>query len=113
MPPRRLEIDTAETLVAMVAANVGWALITPLCLLQARADPAAVTVLPLPDAGFSRDLTLVSRPGEYGELPRTIARSSAKIFGAEWQPRLAHLAPWLVGAVKIGVQGGRAGVPDA
>jgi DNA-binding transcriptional LysR family regulator len=100
--PRRLEIDTAETLVAMVAANVGWALITPLCLLQARADPASVKVMPLPDGGLSRDLTLLSRPGEYGELPRTIARSSGDIFRAEWAPRLARLAPWLVDAVKVG-----------
>ena len=42
VPPNRLEIDTADSLVAMVAAGIGWALITPLCLLQARADPAAL-----------------------------------------------------------------------
>jgi DNA-binding transcriptional LysR family regulator len=100
--PRRLEIDTAETLVAMVAANVGWAMITPLCLLQARADPAAVSVVPLPEPLLARELTLVSRAGEYGELPRTIAKASGDILRNEWVPRLGALAPWLAETVRIG-----------
>lgn len=102
VPPHRLEIDTAESLVAMVAADIGWALITPLCLLQARADPATIAVLPLPGAGFNRALTLVSRHGEYGDLPRTIAVSAAEIFRTEWQPKLDRLAPWLVAHVEVG-----------
>ncbi len=98
-PPNRLEIDTADSLVAMVAGGIGWALITPLCLLQARADPAVVVPLPLPDAGFGRELTLVARAGEYGALPQRIARAAAGIFRAEWRPQLERLAPWLGGTV--------------
>lgn len=37
MPPNRLEIDTADSLVALVAAGIGWALIAPLCRLPAAA----------------------------------------------------------------------------
>ena len=102
VPPNRLEIDTADSLVAMVAGGIGWALITPLCLLQARADPAAVAPLPLPNGGFGRELTLVSRPGEYGELPRRIAQTAGEIFRAEWRPQLLRLAPWLGEAVTLG-----------
>jgi DNA-binding transcriptional LysR family regulator len=98
-PPNRLEIDTADSLVAMVAGGIGWALITPLCLLQARADPAAV--VPLPNEGFGRDVTLVSRLGEYGALPQRIAQRASEIFRADWQPQLARLAPWLVGTVTL------------
>jgi hypothetical protein len=72
--------------------GVGWALITPLCLLQARADVETVAAFALPDPGFSRELTLVSRRGEYGELPRSIAKIGGEIFRTEWQPRLAQLA---------------------
>lgn len=100
-PPHRLEIDTADSLVAMVAAGVGWALITPLCLMQARADPDAVVPLPLPGVGLEREVTLVSRPGEYGELPGSIARSTAEIVRSEGWPRLARLAPWLVDTVTV------------
>ena len=101
-PPNRLEIDTADSLVAMVAGGIGWALITPLCLLQARADPAAVVPLPLPDAGFERELTLVARASEYGALPRRIARDATEIFRVEWRGQLLRLAPWLGGAVTLG-----------
>ncbi|MEP6608916.1 MAG: LysR family transcriptional regulator [Burkholderiaceae bacterium] len=99
VPPHRLEIDTAESLVAMVATDIGWALITPLCLLQARADPAEVTPIPLPDAELRRAVTLVSRVGEYGELPRTIAAATAEIFDQQWQPKLERWAPWLAATV--------------
>jgi len=102
VPPHRLEIDTAESLVAMVAAEIGWALITPLCLLQARADPAAVTPMALPGEGFNRALSLVSRRGEYGELPGTIAAATDEIFQAEWLPKLERFAPWLAAKVAVG-----------
>ncbi|MEP6944028.1 MAG: LysR family transcriptional regulator [Betaproteobacteria bacterium] len=102
VPPHRLEIDTADSLAAMVAGGIGWALITPLCLLQARADPNAVTVVALPGAELARDITLVSRRGEYGDLPRTIARRAADMFRGEWRPQLARLAPWLTDAVTVG-----------
>ncbi|MDQ3447454.1 MAG: LysR family transcriptional regulator, partial [Pseudomonadota bacterium] len=102
VPPHRLEIDTAESLVAMVAAEIGWALITPLCLLQARADPVAVTPMALPGAGFNRALSLVSRRGEYGELPGTIAAATDEIFQAEWLPKLERFAPWLAAKLAVG-----------
>ena len=102
VPPHRLEIDTADSLVAMVAGGIGWALITPLCLLQARADPRLVTPLPLPGTALDRQLTLVSRQGEYGELPLAIAGRAAAIFDHDWRPQLAHIAPWLTEAVTAG-----------
>ena len=52
---RRLEVDGSDTLVAMVAAGVGWAISTPLCLLQgaghaARVPDRALTMLRVEDA---------------------------------------------------------------
>ncbi len=102
VPPHRLEIDTADSLVAMVAAGIGWALITPLCLLQARADPQSVVPVPLPGTALGRELTLVSRHGEYGELPLVIARRAAEIYGSECRPQLARIATWLTEAVSTG-----------
>lgn len=101
VPPRRIEIDTADSVVAMVAAGLGWALITPLCLLQARAVAESVSVRPLEGKALTRELVLVSRPGEYGELPRSIAATAVEIFRTAWQPQLDRLAPWLVDAVVL------------
>ncbi|MGH6608802.1 MAG: LysR substrate-binding domain-containing protein, partial [Burkholderiaceae bacterium] len=100
-PPHRLEIDTADSVVAMVAADIGWALITPLCLLQARADSASVTSALLPNAAPERALTLVSRRDEYGELPRTIVAATREIFRAQWLPELERLN--LQNQVRVGL----------
>ena len=101
VPPHRLEIDTADSLVAMVAAGIGWALITPLCLLQARASALAAAPLPLPGPVFGREITLVSRESEYGDLPQRIARDAGELFRLECRPQLASLAPWLAEAVTV------------
>ena len=42
--PRRVELDSSDTLFAMVAAGVGWAITTPLCILHGRPDPASVRI---------------------------------------------------------------------
>jgi len=42
--PKRLEVDTADTLVAMVAAGLGLAITTPSCLVQGMQHAAAVRV---------------------------------------------------------------------
>jgi DNA-binding transcriptional LysR family regulator len=105
VPPNRLEIDTADSLVAMVASGIGWALITPLCLLQARADAAAVAVSALPGPPLARELTLVARKGEYGALPRRIAASVWDVFDSEWRPALALMAPWLAESVQSATNG--------
>ena len=101
VPPNRLEIDTADSLVAMVAEGIGWALITPLCLLQARAASVPGAVSPLPGRTLTRDLTLVARKGEYGSLPQRMAGAVAGIFDRDCRPALAHIAPWLAAAVSV------------
>lgn len=100
--PNRMEIDTADTLVAMVAEGIGWAIVTPLCLLQARATIADSVVCRLPGPTLSRELILVARKGEYGTLPARIAASAIEIFERDWRRVLARIAPWLMEAVTLG-----------
>lgn len=74
---RRIEVDGADALVAMVAAGVGWALATPLCLLQGLQHAARVQALPLPPPRFSRTLTMVCRedgPAAFAERAALAAR---------------------------------------
>lgn len=66
---RRIEVDSSDALVAMVAAGVGWAISTPLCLIQGGLRAGGVTALRLPNPGFSRTLSVVCRI----EGPRTLA----------------------------------------
>ena len=73
-PPHWLEVDTADTLTAMVAGGLGWAVTTPLCLLQGARSAAAVRVDVIKDLKEERTLYLHTRQGqgEYGALGQEI-----------------------------------------
>lgn len=99
---RLLEVDATDTLVAMVSAGLGWAIATPLCLLQARGNIKDIRTLPFPAAGFSRQLHLITRVGEYGELPQRIVDLSCEIMHRECLPEIKRLAPWLKHEIVVG-----------
>ncbi|UCI32052.1 LysR family transcriptional regulator [Mesorhizobium sp. B4-1-4] len=94
-PPRMLEFDTSDSLVAMVATGVGVAITTPLCLLQGAAYIDGVEVMPLPGPGFSRELTFVTRSEEFVTLGPRIAELARNIVKVRALPRFLKLAPWL------------------
>lgn len=51
-PHQYLEIDSSDVVMAMVAADLGWTITTPLCLLQGRAYLSNVAAMPLPGPGL-------------------------------------------------------------
>lgn len=105
---RLLEVDATDTLVAMVSAGLGWAIATPFCLLQARGNMKGVKTLPFPGAGFNRQLHLIARAGEHGDLPRRIVDLSCGIVRRECMPEIRRLAPWLKHEIIIGQADGDA-----
>ena len=101
-PPRRLEFDTADAVMAMVGAGVGWAITTPLCFLQALAHAERVRCLPLPGPGFGRQLTLFAREQELGDLPLRIAATAARVLKRDCLPTIARHAPWMAEDMVVG-----------
>ncbi len=100
--PRRLEVDTSDTVVAMVAAGLGWAVTTPLCLLQGRAHASGVRALPLPGPGFVRQLTLVSRAGLHLDLPERVAKLARAVLAEGCASDIRKLIPSLKGEMNVG-----------
>jgi DNA-binding transcriptional LysR family regulator len=99
---RLLEVDATDTLVSMVAAGLGWAIATPLCLMQAGGRARGLRALPFLAAGFNRQLHLITRAGEYGDLPQRIVDLSCDIVRRECMPEIRRLAPWLKNQIIIG-----------
>ena len=64
----RLEVDTADTLTSMVAGGIGWAITTPMCMLQAGETARKVKPHFLESLGAERSLYLVGRRDEYTRL---------------------------------------------
>ncbi|MEI6026447.1 MAG: LysR family transcriptional regulator [Betaproteobacteria bacterium] len=68
---RRLEVDTADTQVAMVAAGLGWAITTPSCLVQGQQHAGGVSVGALHGVRGGRSVYVVGREGEHDKLFRS------------------------------------------
>jgi DNA-binding transcriptional LysR family regulator len=93
--PKSLEFDSSESVIGMVAEGVGWAIVTPLALVQAPASCARVVPVPLPGPSLARSLFVVYRLGEFSGMPERIAAQCGRIFNKDIVPRLQGLAPWL------------------
>ena len=72
--PRHQEFDTPLGVAAAVAAGLGWAITTPLCMAEAALPEDGTTHChPLPGPTLSRKLVLIARQRELGDLPRRLA----------------------------------------
>ena len=100
-PTRRVSVDTSDSLIAMVAAGIGWTSTTPLCLLQGRSYLSRINVVPFPEPRFFRRLILISRNGEFADLPRRLAGIASHILATEVLPELTNVRPWLAAAIAI------------
>lgn len=94
--PRRFEFDATDALLSLVAAGLGWALSTPLCLWQSRAWLDQVQVLPLPPARLGRrDFYLLSHTREHDGLDDEIARVTRQVLAHDLLPALQKRMPAL------------------
>ncbi len=91
---RAFEFDATDPMLALVAAGLGFAITTPLCIWQARHYASQVKVLPL--SAFRRDgraypplertFYLVSQEGALGALPdeiQEVVRVAARVLKRE------------------------------
>jgi DNA-binding transcriptional LysR family regulator len=79
--PRRYEFDATDPLMSLVAARLGFAISTPLCLWQARQYLDEVAVLPLPDSRLGRrDFFLLHRAGEWDDFAEEITALTRSVL---------------------------------
>lgn len=97
--PARLHLDNTFAVLRLVSAGAGWTITTPLCLYQAGLENLKVQVAPLPVAPLTRELTLVSRRDELGDLPALLARDSRRLLEQRFRRQLDQALPWLSEAV--------------
>lgn len=93
--PQRFEIESNQTMMAMVAAGSGWAVTTPLCYIRARRFHGNVTLHPFPGKGFARYLSVFAGEESPEIAVRLVEASLRNLIGLRaLQP--AHTAmPWL------------------
>ena len=100
-PPMVYAFDNTDSLLAMVAGGLGWAVTTPMCVLQSHAHARDVRFEPLPGPQAARPVCLIARLGELDALSARIARTSIGIVTDHFLPALRQLMPWAVERIVI------------
>ncbi|WP_321880234.1 LysR family transcriptional regulator [Paraburkholderia bannensis] len=95
--PRRYEFDATDPLLSLVAARLGFAISTPLCLWQARHYLPEIAVLPLPAGRLGRrDFFLLHRQGEWEAFGEEIVTLTRRVLDGTIRPALFKALPELV-----------------
>ena len=87
-PERRFSFESSRSILAMVDRVGGWALGTPLNILDGARFAAKLDVLASPFTRLSRSVHLAARRGELGTLPLTVAARIRSILRDAVLPRL-------------------------
>lgn len=99
--PRRLEFDTPYGVTASVTEGAGFAITTPLCLLEAGVSLEGLACRPLPGPALTRHLTLIARRQELGRLPREVASFCRTRLAAQIEPVRALVGDKLAQDFKV------------
>lgn len=102
--PVCMKLDNTFAVLSSVAAGLGWAITTPLCLYQSGLlHNHKIICLPLPPPQpLHRRLTLVARQNELGTLPKVLARDCSQIIEQQFIPQILKPLPWLKSNLSIG-----------
>lgn len=101
--PRRFEFDATDPLLSLVAAGIGWAVSTPLCLWQSRHFLPEVSVFALADTALSRrEFFLLSRRDEWNGLDLEIARVARQVTEQHIVPAVIEgIGPQMRGSIRL------------
>ena len=100
-PPHHLELDSAHSVLAMVCASRGWAIITPLAYLDVVRFQDQIDIAPLPFPSFFRTVSLTAREGELGELPSRLATLCRELIDEHCVTVAREALPWLGESMRI------------
>ncbi|MEM7207313.1 MAG: LysR family transcriptional regulator [Pseudomonadota bacterium] len=91
--PRVLEGDRASIVIGAVAAGMGFTFLTPTLLIDGFMENMDVAIHPLPIVSFSREIMLVGRERELGDLPEVFADACQKSLKSVIDDTLPVLPP--------------------
>ena len=100
-PPSHFRLDTISAVIAMVAAGVGWSLVTPLSVLSSASLADRLRLVNLPGAPLRRNLVVAGRP-EDGEAILTVVQAAAvRVLQSHCLPELRRLLPDMAAPVTL------------
>jgi DNA-binding transcriptional LysR family regulator len=103
--PNRFELDSNQSISALVAGGKAWTITTPLSLLRAGRFLDAIDAHPLPFKGRSRRIVLCASADWTGDIPEQIAAIARDLIEHHFTAPGLTKMPWLEGQFRILTQG--------
>jgi len=94
-------LEASRSVVAMVAQSDGWAITTPLNLLDAERFIPQIDVMPIPFPAFSRSIYLLTRTSELGQLSDRLAEDCRQIIESQVISRFSKFVPRMKNTIEI------------
>ncbi|MDW3222094.1 MAG: LysR family transcriptional regulator [Paracoccaceae bacterium] len=93
--PSRFEIESNQTMMAMIASGAGWSVTTPTCYFRARRFHGQVTLHPLPIKSFARYISLLATPECPGQVTAMINATMRDLVEKRLLDPAYEAMPWL------------------
>lgn len=100
--PNRLELDNADALTSMVAEGIGWAVTSPMCLLQGATYAGQIATHVVENLGLERSLYLVARRDEYSAFFDDACDTAHEVIETSFLPRLKTLGRDIEHLITVG-----------
>jgi len=99
--PRRFEMDSNQSISALVADGSGWTITTPLSLLRAGRFANRIDAHPLPGAPMSRRIVLYGTEDWTGPIPARIAERARDLIEEHFAEPGRVRMPWLGDSFRV------------
>ncbi len=93
--PDRFSFDSVQSIMAIIANNEGWSVITPLGFMRAQSFSESVQLHPLQIPAFARTITLMSRADFDDPTLRAIAGLFRQLVNRGAVKPAHTICPWL------------------
>lgn len=99
--PRRFELESNQSISALVAGGAGWTITTPLSLLRAGRFSGGIDAHVLPDGPAAREIVLYTTEDWSAELPGQIAAIARELIGVHFTGPGLQAMPWLSDSFRV------------
>ncbi len=93
--PQIIEVESSYQQLALVAAGLGWTITTPACLAAVPDLHHQLRPEPMSRGRFSRQVQVVARSGELGDVPRLTAALCQRVLSGDAFARTIDRFPWI------------------
>lgn len=93
--PKRFELDSNQSISALVADGTGWTITTPLSLMRGARFAAGIDAHPLPGTPMARRIVLYATDDWSGDVPNQIAGLARDLIGEHFLVPAHDRMPWL------------------